>query len=625
MAFTRVQGAQSTESSSAFTTKTVTLSAVGSGNAVLGLVSWDLAGGITLSSVTDDKGNTYNLETSIDDTTNSGRTACFSRTNITNAPTVITATFSSSIGFVGIIADEFSGTSTASSDERDGAAHGGQFQLSPGTGTDACTSGNFTTSVNGDLIWGATANTGGNVTPTTGTGFTTGTQSTWTDYRAASEYRTQTTAGAGTAATFTQASFGGGHETFLIAIKPASGGSSSTAAAAGTGAVAAVGASTASATASAAGTGAVAAVGQSTASSTGSASGTGAVAAQAMGQVAAAGIGAVAAVGASKVSSTAAAAGTGAVAAQAMGQAAAAGTGAVAAIGQSTASATASAAGTGAVAAIAAGSSIAAASGTGTVSGVGQSTAEATGAAAGTGAVAATGNGSSNSVGSAAGTGAVAAVGASTASATGSATGTGAVAAVGASTAESTASGAGTGTVNGVGTTVTYIANAAGVGAVNGVGVAIGTLIVDTGSGGGSPRRMSDWDGKRTKRERLAEAQLERAQEARKVDFRKAIVDVVRPPAPAPLPIIIEKPTKKKTAVTPAPDARPLEIAKLQETAAKARVIAAEIAAKGNTAEIKQKTRVAAEKARIVAIETERRRKQREYDDALAIVLLTSP
>jgi hypothetical protein len=96
-----------------------------------GVVSWVGAG--TLTSVTDNKGNTYNKETSVLDTTDSLNSAAFSRTNITNAPTVITANFSAGVTFRQILVDEFSGGSTASTDERDGAAHGGQFQGNPGT------------------------------------------------------------------------------------------------------------------------------------------------------------------------------------------------------------------------------------------------------------------------------------------------------------------------------------------------------------------------------------------------------------------------------------------------------------------------------------------------------------
>lgn len=221
MAFTNVQTV-TVPSSGATTATTVsaTVSAVGSGNCICGLVSWDHTAGITLNSITDNQGNTYNLETALFQVTDLQNFCAFSRTNITNAPTVITANFSSSVDFRGIIVDEFSGASTASSDERD--AHGGQFQSGPSTATDAVTSGPFTTTVNGDLLYGAAGNMLVATALSPGTSFT-GSANLATDWRARTEFRTQATAGSGTAATFTQ---GNTTETctFLIAIKPFSGG-----------------------------------------------------------------------------------------------------------------------------------------------------------------------------------------------------------------------------------------------------------------------------------------------------------------------------------------------------------------------------------------------------------------
>lgn len=221
MAWARVQGNVSTESPTGSATKSVTFgAAVGSSNAVLGLVSWDNTGGNSLTSVTDDKGNTYNLETLVVDTINNQRNQAFSRTNITNAPITVTANFAASIGFAAILADEFSGASVASTDERDGSAHGGQTQAAPGTGADAITSGTFTTATDGNLLYGAVMVGNGLTPPSSGTGFSTGISASLTDYAVASEYRTQTTAGSGTAATFTQAA-NKDNTTFLISLKPA--------------------------------------------------------------------------------------------------------------------------------------------------------------------------------------------------------------------------------------------------------------------------------------------------------------------------------------------------------------------------------------------------------------------
>lgn len=226
MAFARVQG-NSAVDDSATTTMSVTISAVGSGNFICGGVTFD-GGGPTLTSVTDDKGNTYNAETTVIDTLNGQAFAPFSRNNITNGPVTITANFSSPVSFKKILVDEFSGGSTASTDERDGSAHGGQFQILPGTATDGITSGTFTTATNGDLLYGIALGAlatgfGTPVLASNGTGFSTGTQdATDGGNFVQSEFRTQATAGSGTAATFTQAA-NDPRVTFLIAIKPAAG------------------------------------------------------------------------------------------------------------------------------------------------------------------------------------------------------------------------------------------------------------------------------------------------------------------------------------------------------------------------------------------------------------------
>jgi hypothetical protein len=217
--FGRVQGGVHNNGASSSTTCAVTVSAVGSGHTICGLVSWDNTTnpGATVS-VSDDKGNTYNVEAISTDTTNNQKTTAFSLTNITNAPTVFTATLSAANAFCSILVEEFSGVSRASSDERDGAAHGGQFQNSPGTGTDGITSGTFTTNTNGDLLWGCcTDNVLSPALASNGTGFSTGTQDS-VDYTKQSEFKTQPTAGSGTAATFTQA-VNDQRIAYLIALK----------------------------------------------------------------------------------------------------------------------------------------------------------------------------------------------------------------------------------------------------------------------------------------------------------------------------------------------------------------------------------------------------------------------
>lgn len=220
MAWTRVQGVAPADSgaSSASSVSCTLGAAVGSGSDVLGMVSWDSTG-VTLSSVTDDKGNTYALEATVTNVADGQNYAAYSRTNITNAPITITANFSAGVDFRAVTAEEFSGGSTASTDERDG--HTGQYQGTPGTGTDAVTSGNITTSVNGDLIWSGVGSRAADSSPAIGTSFTNG-SGMQNNLRINTEYRTQSTAGS-VAGTWTQSPTPGGVSTFVIALKPSGG------------------------------------------------------------------------------------------------------------------------------------------------------------------------------------------------------------------------------------------------------------------------------------------------------------------------------------------------------------------------------------------------------------------
>lgn len=192
---------------------------VGNGNAIVGIASWDGTGGHVLISVADDKGNTYNLGTQLGPDANGQASRTFWRGNITNAPQIITGTFTAGTAFPAIICDEFSG-GAALSDPNDG--HIDQVQATPGTGTDAISSTSVTTTVDGDLIWGGTIDTDGANTASAGTGFTAATRDTSQGYELFSEYKTQTTHGS-VAATFTQAT--GNHRlTSVVTLQPASGG-----------------------------------------------------------------------------------------------------------------------------------------------------------------------------------------------------------------------------------------------------------------------------------------------------------------------------------------------------------------------------------------------------------------
>jgi hypothetical protein len=121
-------------------------------------------------SLTDDKGNVYKISDQGNDTTNGNSFTIFYLSNITNGPTVLS--LGTGIGTdwqTSVVADEFFGVSTAS-DPRDGHV------LAVGTqsaGTDGVTSGNITTTANGEIIWSAVLESA-SLSPdsTSGTGFT---------------------------------------------------------------------------------------------------------------------------------------------------------------------------------------------------------------------------------------------------------------------------------------------------------------------------------------------------------------------------------------------------------------------------------------------------------------------
>ncbi len=162
---------------------------VGSGNTVIGSFSIDSSGGGDIVSVTDDKGNTYTVVDNVNDAANVQRFCSFVLGNIANGPSTITAG-STSKSFRTVTWEEISGVA-ALSDPRDG--HGGQLQTAPGTSSNGVTSGSVTTTVNGDLIWGATCNSSDGTVPSVGSGFAAGTG----DSDGAiivTENRTQTTA-----------------------------------------------------------------------------------------------------------------------------------------------------------------------------------------------------------------------------------------------------------------------------------------------------------------------------------------------------------------------------------------------------------------------------------------------
>lgn len=214
--YAHVQGILGPDGTST-TSTTVALafsSVVTSGNSVYGLVAWDDTSARTLTSVTDDKSNTYNLGLLVDATTDGEFSRTFWLGNITNAPKTITATFSAAIGFRRMLIDEYSGV-LAVSNPSDGNT--GVRQAS----ATAASSGNITTTISGDLIYGAIYDAAATGTLTAGSGFTIrecATQPVADQVPLCSEDKTQAAAGV-IAGTFSL-SIAGETATHIIAAKP---------------------------------------------------------------------------------------------------------------------------------------------------------------------------------------------------------------------------------------------------------------------------------------------------------------------------------------------------------------------------------------------------------------------
>jgi hypothetical protein len=234
MTITFVQSASDGGGGISSSTRPVTVSAIGTGNFVFGIVTWGSATSGDLSSVTDNAGgspNTYTILMAVTDATNGQSIGLFYGYNITGGPTVITANFGSSLTYTGISVEEFSGLGT--SDPLDGTNYQSQLQASPGTGTDGAQSGasTKTPSVDGCLIAGGSVNTGavnntGLSEFAAGTSFTEPSNaeyiSSGSEISLSSEYWIQTTATAANAS-FTVAQ-NTAHYTFMAIFKPDGGG-----------------------------------------------------------------------------------------------------------------------------------------------------------------------------------------------------------------------------------------------------------------------------------------------------------------------------------------------------------------------------------------------------------------
>src|SRR5262249_4018833 len=221
MAITHVQGIIVATTMNASLKASATLSAaVGSGNTLVGSFE-AVPNGVAVTSILDDKNNSYTTKDTIDDAADSFRMVQFVLGNITNGPITITITFgvgATNGNPVTIILDEYSGVA-ALTDPTDG--HAGVLRSAPGTGTDAITSPNITTTVNGDLIWGSCYDDNAlTPAPSSGTGFTQRETNTGTNIACSSEDKIQAAAGS-VNTTFTSTNGGDNFIAFVMALQPA--------------------------------------------------------------------------------------------------------------------------------------------------------------------------------------------------------------------------------------------------------------------------------------------------------------------------------------------------------------------------------------------------------------------
>jgi hypothetical protein len=215
MAFTLVQHTNSLAYKTADAAGNLSVSflvVVGSGNNVKGWCQWGTASAADLVSVSDDKLNTYAISDKILGTTNGQSLGAFHAENLTNAPVTITVKYTANTINCSILIEEWSGEDSSGTALN---AHGGQRQADPATTTDAVSSGNITTNVDGCNICGTAADVAGTSTAlAVGTGYVLA-DNYYVDVKEISESKTQTTQGA-VAATFTMTT--AANETLAIAV-----------------------------------------------------------------------------------------------------------------------------------------------------------------------------------------------------------------------------------------------------------------------------------------------------------------------------------------------------------------------------------------------------------------------
>lgn len=151
MTWSVIQSANNNSAGTSVTTLSKTISAVGSGNVLVVSVVTTNAVSPT---ITDNKSNTYNLAKQVNNTFLSDYWTTWVLGNITNGPTSVTINLSTA-GIIYMYIDEFNNSAGATaSNPVDVTA--GTFSTSSVSGSNSVASGNATTTVNGDLIYGST-------------------------------------------------------------------------------------------------------------------------------------------------------------------------------------------------------------------------------------------------------------------------------------------------------------------------------------------------------------------------------------------------------------------------------------------------------------------------------------
>jgi len=125
---------------------------VGNGNHVMGIVTWGSDTTSTLTSIDDDKGNSYTIVRRIGSGPHGQSCATFYCENITNGPITVTAHFNANFNWRGIAIREATGLLSSGSLDKE---IGQDQSTAPGTGTDAVKSTQITPASNGQYIFGA--------------------------------------------------------------------------------------------------------------------------------------------------------------------------------------------------------------------------------------------------------------------------------------------------------------------------------------------------------------------------------------------------------------------------------------------------------------------------------------